>query len=71
MFLFAILVSRVTVKWFKKTSPTLMFMPYFVSFVILKVIVYNVFEYQYGPMNLQDLHLRLTPYRQYYMCKRK
>ncbi|MGN1249593.1 MAG: ABC transporter permease subunit, partial [Candidatus Spyradocola sp.] len=27
------------------------FMPYFVSFVILKVIVYNVFEYQYGLVN--------------------
>lgn len=49
--LFAILVSRVTLKWFKKTSQTLMFMPYFVSFVILKVIVYNVFEYQYGLIN--------------------
>lgn len=48
---FAILVSRVTHKWFKKTSQTLMFMPYFVSFVILKVIVYNVFEYQYGLIN--------------------
>ena len=49
--IFAILVSRVTVKWFKKTSQTLMFIPYFVSFVILKVIVYNVFEYQYGLIN--------------------
>lgn len=49
--IFAILVSRVTVKWFQKTSQTLMFMPYFVSFVILKVIVYNVFEYQYGLIN--------------------
>ena len=49
--IFAILVSRVTLKWFKKTSQTLMFMPYFVSFVILKVIVYNVFEYQYGLIN--------------------
>lgn len=48
---FAILVSQVTVKWFKKTSQTLMFMPYFVSFVILKVIIYNVFEYQYGVIN--------------------
>jgi len=49
--IFAILVSRVSVKWFKKTSQTLIFMPYFVSFVILKVIVYNVFEYQYGLIN--------------------
>lgn len=48
---FAILVSQVSVKWFKKGSQTLMFMPYFVSFVILKVIVYNVFEYEYGVIN--------------------
>ncbi|MBP5332428.1 MAG: sugar ABC transporter permease [Lachnospiraceae bacterium] len=48
---FAILVSRIASKWYKKTSQTLMFMPYFVSFVILKVIVYNVFEYQHGLIN--------------------
>ena len=48
---FAILVSQVTVKWFKKASQTLMFMPYFVSFVILKVLVYNMFEYEYGLVN--------------------
>lgn len=49
--IFAILVSRVTVKWFKKASQTLIFMPYFVSFVILKVLIYNIFEYQYGLIN--------------------
>lgn len=49
--IFAIFVSRVTVKWFKKTSQTLIFMPYFVSFVILKVLIYNIFEYQYGLIN--------------------
>lgn len=48
---FAIFVNQATVKWFKKTSQTLMFMPYFVSFVILKVLVYNIFEYQYGLIN--------------------
>lgn len=48
---FAIFVSRVTIKWFKKTTQTLMFMPYFVSFVILKVLVYNIFEYEYGLVN--------------------
>ena len=48
---FAILVSRTSSRWFKRTSQTLIFMPYFVSFVILKVIVYNVFEYQYGLIN--------------------
>lgn len=49
--IFAIFVSRVSVKWFKKTSQTLIFMPYFVSFVILKVLIYNIFEYQYGLIN--------------------
>lgn len=49
--IFAIFVSQVSIKWFKKTSQTLMFMPYFVSFVILKVIVYNIFEYEYGVIN--------------------
>lgn len=48
---FAILVSQVAGKRFKKISQTMMFMPYFVSFVILKVIVYNVFEYDYGIIN--------------------
>ncbi len=49
--IFAIFVSQASVKWFKKTTQTLMFMPYFVSFVILKVIVYNVFEYDHGVIN--------------------
>lgn len=49
--IFAIFVSQVTVKWFKKMAQTLMFMPYFVSFVVLKVLVYNIFEYDYGLIN--------------------
>lgn len=48
---FAILVSQITVKWFKKTGQTLMFMPYFVSYVMLKVMVYSLLEYQYGAVN--------------------
>lgn len=48
---FAILVSQMTVKWFKKVGQTLIFMPYFVSFVLLKVMVYSLLEYQYGLVN--------------------
>lgn len=48
---FAIFVNQVSKKWFKKSSQTLMFMPYFVSFVILKVLIYNIFEYRYGLIN--------------------
>ncbi len=48
---FAIFVSQVSRKWFKRTTQTLMFMPYFVSYVILKVLVYNLFEYNTGVVN--------------------
>ncbi len=48
---FAVLVSQVSRKWFKKVSQTLMFMPYFVSYVLLRVLVYNLFEYDYGLIN--------------------
>jgi ABC-type polysaccharide transport system permease subunit len=49
--IFAIFVSQAASKWFKRTSQTLIFMPYFVSYVILKVIVYNIFEYDFGLIN--------------------
>jgi len=48
---FAILVSQVAARWFKRTSQTLIFMPYFVSFVILRVFVYNILEFDYGVVN--------------------
>lgn len=47
----AILISQLSKKWFKRVSQTLMFMPYFVSYVILSVLVYNLFNYEYGLMN--------------------
>lgn len=48
---FAILVSQCGVKWFKRTSQTLLLMPHFVSYVILKVLVYNILEYDIGVIN--------------------
>ncbi len=48
---FAILVSQMLSKWYKKATQTLIFMPYFVSFVILKVLVFNLFEYDRGLIN--------------------
>ena len=49
--LFAILISHVTKKWLRKTSQTMIFMPYFVSYVILRVLVFNMFEYEVGLVN--------------------
>jgi ABC-type polysaccharide transport system permease subunit len=48
---FAILISRVVSKIFKKTFQTMIFMPYFVSFVILSVLVFNLLEFNVGLVN--------------------
>lgn len=48
---FAILISQVANRHLKKTSQTMIFMPYFVSYVILRVLVFNMFEYDVGLIN--------------------
>jgi len=66
---FAIFISQLVSRWFKRTTQTLIFMPYFVSFVILKVLVYNLFEYKSGVINtmlvasgLERIDFYNTPY---------
>ena len=49
--LFAVLISHVHNKKIRKVSQTMIFMPYFVSFVILRVLVFNLFEYEVGLVN--------------------
>ena len=48
---FAILISHVANKRLRKISQTMIFMPYFVSYVILRVLVFNMFEYEVGLIN--------------------
>ena len=48
---FAILISHVANQRLRKTSQTMIFMPYFVSYVILRVLVFNMFEYEVGLIN--------------------
>lgn len=47
----AILISRMITRRFKKTVQSFMFLPYFVSPVILGVLVYNLFNYEHGFIN--------------------
>ncbi|WP_309121166.1 ABC transporter permease subunit [Paenibacillus sp.] len=47
----AILLSEIKGRWFKKITQSVMFLPYFVSFVILSVIVFNLFNYEQGVLN--------------------
>ena len=57
----AILLSELNGKWFKKISQSVMFLPYFVSFVILSVIVYNLFNYDSGFLNTILTQFGLDP----------
>jgi len=47
----AILIFEVSSRWFKKVSQTLLFLPYFVSWVTVNAFVYNLFNYEYGLVN--------------------
>jgi putative aldouronate transport system permease protein len=47
----AILLSKLIGNAFRRITQSLMFLPYFVSYVILSVLVYNLFNYDYGFVN--------------------
>ena len=48
---FAILLSEISGKWFKKVTQTMMFMPYFISWVVAVAIVQCIFGYESGILN--------------------
>ena len=47
----AILLNEMRCKWFKKVSQTMMFLPYFISQVLVGILVYNLLNYDYGFVN--------------------
>lgn len=48
---FAIILSEIASKWFKKITQTMMFMPYFISWVVVVAIVQSLFSYESGIIN--------------------
>lgn len=44
----AILLNEVASKWFKKVTQSMMFLPYFISAVLVSLLVYNLINYDYG-----------------------
>lgn len=46
--LFAILLNEVQSKRYKKTTQSMMFLPYFISDVLVSLLVYNLLNYDYG-----------------------
>jgi len=48
---FAVLLNEIRAGWFKKITQSFMFFPYFVSWIVVSVFVYNIFHSQYGSLN--------------------
>ena len=44
----AVLLNEVRKKWFKKLTQSLMFLPYFISAVLVGLIAYDILNYDYG-----------------------
>lgn len=47
----AILLNEMRSRWFKKVSQTIMFLPYFISQVLVGFLVYNLLNYDTGFVN--------------------
>ncbi|RKP57420.1 sugar ABC transporter permease [Cohnella endophytica] len=55
----AIFIAEIQKKWFKKMAQSMMFLPYFISWVTVTAFVYNFLNYEYGIVNkiLDAFHL--------------
>ncbi|WP_054027054.1 ABC transporter permease [Bacillus sp. FJAT-28004] len=61
----AILLNEIRKKWFKKITQTLMFLPHFISAVLIGLIAYNILSYDYGLLNSLLESLGMEPVKTY------
>lgn len=61
----AILLNEIQSRWFKKVSQTLMFLPYFISQVLVGILVFNLLNYDTGFVNEVIRHFRGEPWQPY------
>ncbi|WP_438444191.1 ABC transporter permease [Gorillibacterium sp. sgz5001074] len=61
----AIFLNELRKKWFKKVAQTLMFLPYFISAVLIGLIAYNILSYDYGLLNQVLRDFGLEPVKTY------
>ncbi len=64
----AIMLNQIIHKKFKKISQSMMFLPYFISWVLVQSIAYGVFSYEYGLLNnilrslgMEPINIYATP----------
>lgn len=61
----AIMLNDISHKRFKKLNQSLMFLPYFISFVLVQTISYGIFSYEYGLLNNIVRSLGMDPINVY------
>lgn len=61
----AILLNEMRSKWFKKISQTMMFLPYFISQVLVGVLVFNLLNYDTGFVNSVLISLGMEKWQPY------
>ncbi len=61
----AILLNELRLKWFKKVSQTIMFLPHFISPVLIGLLAYNILSYDYGLLNSTITALGFDPVKTY------
>lgn len=47
----AIILSEMRAKVFKKVSQSMLFLPYFISWVVVSAFLYNIFNFEFGALN--------------------
>jgi len=57
----AILLFEAAGKWFRKVAQTIFFLPYFISWVVVGAIAYNLFNYDVGTVNVVMQWLGFEP----------
>ncbi|GIP28320.1 sugar ABC transporter permease [Paenibacillus sp. J23TS9] len=58
----AVFLSEMAGKYFKKATQSIMFLPFFISFVLIGAFVYNLFNFETGAVNTLLRELGLQPY---------
>lgn len=60
--IFAIMLSEIQKKWFKKVSQSIILLPYFISMVIVGAFTYNFFNYDSGFFNTLFVNMGLEKF---------
>jgi putative aldouronate transport system permease protein len=61
----AIFLSELSGKYYKKATQTIMFLPYFISWVVVGAFIYNIFNYEFGSLNTFLKSLNMKPVNVY------